>query len=668
MNTEVRLQEIITRLKEFKESVERGFNQISELETPEIQEKIQHFREIEISKVSKKVEQAIRVLDAPIYVGLLGRYSHGKTALINQFFSVGEEYSLPEGEGVVTSKITLIAFDSKVGSPRCSQVLRDKTEHRITIETLKASVREKVADANAAVTDYYSIKLPTREPFSRLFEDEKIHLIDMPGLGSPYEKDTQKVIKIMEHIDLLIVAVKITEIDERAGNAIERYIRNNLSIQIIPVLTFFDKWKECDDFVTCPDEEAVVIKAKQLVEAVIPSLSNHLIRAVAVSSKTRFNIVELRECVLNFVKEQNIGIDKAKQEIPEITKRKFSEVSRELDRLVIDTESSLTKLQGEIKSLLPSSQSTQNGLDPFEKTFRRQKNKFVTQATRKISRSVRDIFSDFRTVVQDIRYQTNYNEVRDRISAIEQQVNSKKSAELQNDVDNLVKEFKAILSDAVVSYVDQLDISESKRQQEKEDAIDLIENSVENLFQNLDKPFEAQSIVRDIVQDLMKSTFDFFTDNLTNPQLLVPLSLPLITLPLTFALNKIPFGWGEGVSAAIISLVDSALIIFAVVFVLRVISSDRTKQFTAAKNNIIDKLVASFDKYKQEILNYSCENFVKSTDRVINDVNEALQPVTDDYSKDVKEIAQTVKDFQLKVTGINRFLQQQIEIFESEQL
>lgn len=253
MNMENKLQEIITELEEFQTNVDKTFDDlVDKLNTPEIKEKIQHFKVIEISKIYKKVSQAIRIISAPVYVGLLGRYSHGKTALINEFFSIREEDSLPEGEGVVTSKITLVAFDSKIGSPRCLQVLRDKTENRVSIETLKASVGGKVVDANTAIIDYYSIKLPTNEPFSQLFEKKKIHLIDLTGLGSLYFEDAEKALRHIDIIDLLIGVIKITEI-EKAREGIERYIRNNLSIPVIPVLTFFDKWQD-DTFTACQTE------------------------------------------------------------------------------------------------------------------------------------------------------------------------------------------------------------------------------------------------------------------------------------------------------------------------------------------------------------------------------------------------------------------------------
>jgi hypothetical protein len=82
--------------------------------------------------------QAIQTIDSPIYVGLLGRYSHGKTALINQFFSMTQEYALPEGEGIVTSKVTEITFlNEDFGLPQCLEVSRDGSHSLCKLILLK---------------------------------------------------------------------------------------------------------------------------------------------------------------------------------------------------------------------------------------------------------------------------------------------------------------------------------------------------------------------------------------------------------------------------------------------------------------------------------------------------------------------------------------------------
>jgi tRNA U34 5-carboxymethylaminomethyl modifying GTPase MnmE/TrmE len=332
MNIESKLEEINDELKQFQKNVEITFDRlVTNIQTPEVKEKVKHFKDIEISKISKNILQTIQVIDAPISVGLVGRYSHGKTALVNEFFSMDTEYSLPEGEGIVTSKITKVEFDSKVSSPICSQVFRDRRENRISLEALKLSVSTN--DTNSELIDYYSIKLPVREDYSKLFESKKINLIDMPGLGGAYFKDNEKTRKYVDNVDMLIVVIKITEIKE-AARCIEPYI-HNLSIPIIPVLTFFDVWTESPTFVACSNDEEAICKAKELIKDLIPSLLKHEIRTIAVSSKTKHNIRALREGVCNFVEPQNFALQKIKSETPEVFRRRVREVQEMIDPAIM---------------------------------------------------------------------------------------------------------------------------------------------------------------------------------------------------------------------------------------------------------------------------------------------------------------------------------------------
>jgi hypothetical protein len=111
------IMEMESKLSKVKDEVLRSSSEISKIfgnrleriQPHEIREKVDHFRETEINKINKELNHAVNVLESPVYVGLLGRYSHGKTALVNALFSVEEEYSLPVGEKIVTSKITSTA-------------------------------------------------------------------------------------------------------------------------------------------------------------------------------------------------------------------------------------------------------------------------------------------------------------------------------------------------------------------------------------------------------------------------------------------------------------------------------------------------------------------------------------------------------------------------------
>ena len=65
----------------------------------------------------EQLDNCSRLLKSPVYVGMLGRYSHGKSALVNSLFLLDEDKKLPEGESVVTSKVIRVAFDDSISSP-----------------------------------------------------------------------------------------------------------------------------------------------------------------------------------------------------------------------------------------------------------------------------------------------------------------------------------------------------------------------------------------------------------------------------------------------------------------------------------------------------------------------------------------------------------------------
>jgi methyl-accepting chemotaxis protein len=251
----------------------------------------------------------------------------------------------------------------------------------------------------------------------------------------------------------------------------------------------------------------------------------------------------------------------------------------------------------------------------------------------------------------------DFNEIRERISNIEQEINSTKFAQLNAEIDDLVVNFKTNLSDAVINYIDKLDIDELKRQELRESTY----RTIEQYESVVDDPpeYEAPSIVEDEFLGWTKISIDIILDNLTNPQLIFSFLAVLLLLALR------SFTWFE-LGEKLSPLVNLILIILAAAFIWKVISSDNTKRLNEAKRKIIAKLLSSFDK--QKFLNDSYESFVKTVDDIVDEVQKELQEVTDPYSKDVQQISDGVKEFQVAVKEINKFLKNQIEILESEQV
>lgn len=649
MNIESKLEEINDELKEFQKNVEVTFDRlVTNIQTPEVKEKVKHFKDIEISKISKNILQTIEVIDSPISVGLVGRYSHGKTALINNLFSIDTEYSLPEGEGIVTSKITKVEFDSKVSYPTCHQILRDQRKNKISIEALKLSVTG--SDASSELVDYYSIKLATKDDLSRAFESKKINLIDMPGLGGAYFRDNEKTRKYIDNLDMLIVAVKITEIKE-AARCIEPYI-NNLFIPIIPVLTFFDTWRENPIFVTCTNDEEALCKAKDLMKDLIPSLSKYEIRTIAVSSKTKYNIPDLQNLLSNFVIPQNFAIQKIKSETPEVFKRRINEISKKINNITIETENSLNKLERELQCLIPNSQAR---FESFEQFFKKQKNKVASKSKENISQCVENIYVYFKKTVQYIEESNNFDGIVKRISEMEKEVNSTYFVDLNDRIDNLFADFKLTLDDAVGKYVDSLDIDELRKQRLKQSALEQIENYQSNIGSSIE--YKAESVNKFKAEKFTRDIVNSFLNVVQNPQVFLPVAFVIIVplMPdLPFVGNPFKPFLPWVILIAIISVMSIALF------------SDQTNQFKEVKKKIISSLLSDFDK--QTITNDSQKKFIKASDELLDLVQKELHEFTNPYSKDIIKISEGLKEFQSAVKTINKFLEKQVELLESEQL
>ena len=134
METQSSFVELKNQLKETSDSISSIFkNKPEKIKTDEIKFRFIHFIDTEVEKIKLEVIQAIKILDSPVYVGLLGRYSHGKSALANALFSIDPDFCLPEGEGVVTSKITSVEFKGNIFRPKCYECYRGGEKSSIDI-------------------------------------------------------------------------------------------------------------------------------------------------------------------------------------------------------------------------------------------------------------------------------------------------------------------------------------------------------------------------------------------------------------------------------------------------------------------------------------------------------------------------------------------------------
>jgi len=468
---EAKSVEIKKKLEDLNEEINTifGGNTIDTIKTEEIKRKFKHYAETEIVKINTEIKQAVAVLDSPIFVGLIGRYSHGKTALVNALFELDDEFKLPEGESIVTSKVTRVEFNHDIATPRCFKCLIDDTKKQVEIEELKLSVSGKVMTDDSSI-NFYEMKLPAKKQFAKIFADKKINLIDMPGLGGVYTRDTAKTRKYIENCDLLLVTIKLLDIDN-AASTLEPYI-NSLSIPIIPVLTFLDEWKSEKDnqFKVCKEYVNLINKARELLRLSNSSLANCL-DLIAVSAPRNEGIVALRENLLNFITKQNLAIKKIENEEPIVFKRKINELIVYLQRVIVQTDTSLDRLEKDIVSMLPE----KGDFVSFQKHFAKKRDKIIKDVKKNIRSSAKEIFSNFASRMDSFRYLTSYKEIGDFISNLQDDVNNKAVKDFKKQLEQEFADIKSGIETEVEKYINKMELNSAEKDVRKETIRDKIE-------------------------------------------------------------------------------------------------------------------------------------------------------------------------------------------------
>lgn len=634
MDTQGAFADIRDQLVDAEKSISAIFkNKVEKLTTTEVKEKFKHFVDTEVLKTEQEIRHCIKTIDSPVFVGLLGRYSHGKTALVNSLFSLDSEFSLVEGEGVVTSKITRVEFSENLVTPKCFECYRNGEQSAIDIVTLQASVSGKGGEDNSII-DHYYLKLPAIRAFAQVFEKKMINLIDMPGLGGPYFKDTEKTKKYIEHLDMLLVVLKISEIDQ-ASRVIDPYIENmvNKNIPMIPIITFFDKWRENPKFTDCVSDEDAIEKARREIKECIPSLGKHMTRMIAVSAKSGFQVDNLRELILKFVEMQTFAIGKIRKENSDVFKRKIKEVQKTLDDLLLKSEKSIDFFRKNIETVLPE----KGDLQRFSKSFERHSDKLLKDGKIKIARSVKDISSDIKDKANEIRYRANYADISDAIAKIKDDVNRNSLRELREQVGYTFSAIKEKIENNLEQYIDKLELNTENKESLRENALEIVNNSTIALE---DIVYEPPEITSNMTKDYSKTIAEAIFGAAKNPQIIIPFVVGLV-------ISQIPF----------ISILGYILMVGALGFAF-FDNSAKTKNFNKSKNEIIDKLASSFDR--QTIEDEAYRALSASTAELLQDIDEALSDDVTSYGKDLKIIKESAKEFKSRIELLNKSLSREV--------
>jgi predicted GTPase len=634
-------EKIHEQLTALTENVKDVFGSwVDRLKTPEIRERAEHFRDTELRKVELGIEQAKRVLDSPVHVGLLGKYSHGKSALVNALFGLAEDHSLPTGDGIVTAKVTSVEFNSKNVRPRCFGFERGGGKAEIPFDTFRSGVSGKLS-GDSSVVDYYQLTLPVNMPFSRLFEQKQIRLIDLPGLGGPYFKDTEQTRSYVSNLDMLLVIIRISDI-RSAARYVDPYL-SSLKLPVIPVLTFFDQIQSANEFKGLTEEEAVD-KARDIIKEEMPAVHRYATRIIAVSAKTSFQIETLRSLILNFVEEQNLAIQKVKREAAPLFQRKIQELQQKMDELIQGVDASFKKWDQLVAPIL--ARSTRSGVERMDTYIKKDKDRIIQDIKRSVARSLRDVQDRLREKSSDLRYAGSWDRVNQMLKGIETDINGASLMELKKTVEADFSAFKEKVSDRSEKYIDGLELDSATKAELKDRMLDILEVTK---LQLEDLSYKAPDTASFRVKMEARSTVDVVVENLKSPQFLVPLAVGVILIPIS---QSGWISWSTKLQGALL-FIGIASILASIIGGFLMSSSIRKRRLLEAVNDVIDKVAGSFDR--QEFETSLLAGVERAQIDLIHDLEESVSDVTNPYGSDVKMIRE-IRDRFLK--GVEEFTKQ----------
>lgn len=574
--------ELIKLIEDTEQTILESFNekQIENISVEEIKTQVSRFVAKEKKPILKDLEHTKKVIQSPIYIGMLGRYSHGKSALVNSMFLLPEDGKLPEGDGVVTSKVTRVCFDNQAIAPEIFEIKKaTHEEHEIDLQTLCNCVGKSNIDTSSV--DFYKLVLPVDgKDFARAFAEKHINLVDMPGLGGPYFKDQITTKKYIRELDMIIAVIKMDEVHESSLH-IRSLLGENPSIPIIGVLTFADKWQTSNVFADCESFDAALLKAQNQIKDEIPEIDVN--KVIAVSSFTGQNISELRELILNHVETGSIAISKAREEISPIFKKQLRELKTEFSALRNRLNEMLAELAKLLKPILPK--YSDDNKDIVTEAF---SNVRVIRAKRELEeesrRSVKDFFNKYKDSLSSLQYVMDEAKLKAEIDRIVDYSNSTLLDESLERTEMRFESFKLELEKAVHKATDSLTLDDKSKDELNRKIHNILDDSKLQSVQDLKIKPEPSKISGYILSFETKKTANFFLSMIKDPKLLIMIAAGVICLAA-----------GCGFLHAILLPTGAGLIAIACILHLIEVPAENKRFFNSLKDEIRSYMESLYD-------------------------------------------------------------------------
>lgn len=387
-------------LKEIKALDPRGFDPLLR-ECREFQE-----------NVERATEECKSAVESPIYIGVVGHYSHGKSSLLNALLFPNPQKkgeTLPTGEGVVTSLCTLLQFSSQADNHEYYDVAQDGGERYLPAEEYKARVAGRGGLVGS--TSHFKIRLQVDQlSDSSLFKDiaqKQIEMLDTPGLGGPYWKDEQSLISWIKEFVMIVVCIKGTEINEITAETVNPFLRQTTK-PIVPVVTFWDQWRESAAFKGITDELKARAEAKRRISQFFPTLTQFADQTIFTSAKScmdakpvpeeavryfteEWNVDNVRRNLANHVQAQGDILRKGKDKESALDSQRRAQVRQLAEKLCGDSARYARSLREKINASMPKGSQEellQLMKEEMTKEVERETDRMTNQIDRLVSRGV----------------------------------------------------------------------------------------------------------------------------------------------------------------------------------------------------------------------------------------------------------------------------------------
>lgn len=342
MNRQIDYQKLLYKLQGLADILPRlnpegAFRAIKGMDTKPHDPLIRECRDFQ-DRLQRLTEDCRDEVEKPIYIGVVGHYSHGKSSLLNALiFPPKTPAVLPTGEGVVTSLCTLVQFIPNASSHEFYEVEAGALERPLLPDEYQARVSGK--GKNLGGLSHFKVRLGVSlldDPLFHDFAAKRIELLDTPGLGGPYWKDEHALMRWIKEFEMIVVCIKATEINETTAITVNPFLKQSLK-PCVPVVTFWDLWRTSSDFKGISDETKARAEAKKRIGQFFGPLEQFVDETVFVSAKSCVEAKEVpKDASRHFTEQWNV--DNVRRSLASRVRPAGGVISRRTEESELDTQ------------------------------------------------------------------------------------------------------------------------------------------------------------------------------------------------------------------------------------------------------------------------------------------------------------------------------------------